>query len=290
MNYNDSLNLHNSNLREILDTINNLPDAGNGEIDITDATITPDKVFKDEIAYGNEGKVVGTFTIDNEINHQNELLNSILINLDNKSNNFSNYQQVEWLRAEAKVGSYIDLGFQFDTEAVVIMSQWILNDNTAYPFGVTNNSGTLRCMITAPFFYNNTNTIYAYGSNGSNYISAIGDYVLNEENIILVQWKNKYLHYTNELIPQRVWNSSQTIYSIDGNLYLFAQNYKGSPRFGDARQIGKFKYFDKNYNCLCDLIPCYRKSDNEPGMYDRLTGKFFTNIGSGSFIIGPEII
>lgn len=36
-----------------------------------------------------------------------------------------------------------------------------------------------------------------------------------------------------------------------------------------------------------DFIPCYRKSDNEPGMYDTVTNTFFTNQGTGSFTCGP---
>lgn len=38
-----------------------------------------------------------------------------------------------------------------------------------------------------------------------------------------------------------------------------------------------------------DLIPCYRKSDNKPGMLDMVSLTFFTNSGSGEFILGPEI-
>ena len=32
-----------------------------------------------------------------------------------------------------------------------------------------------------------------------------------------------------------------------------------------------------------DLVPCYRKSDRKPGMYDQITGTFFTNAGTGDF-------
>lgn len=36
------------------------------------------------------------------------------------------------------------------------------------------------------------------------------------------------------------------------------------------------------------LIPCYRKSDNKPGLYDTVGGVFYTNAGTGEFIAGPE--
>lgn len=35
------------------------------------------------------------------------------------------------------------------------------------------------------------------------------------------------------------------------------------------------------------LIPCYRKSDNEIGMYDIVNGAFYTNAGTGSFTCYP---
>ena len=34
-----------------------------------------------------------------------------------------------------------------------------------------------------------------------------------------------------------------------------------------------------------DFIPCIRKSDNKPGMYDTVTKAFFTNAGTGEFIV-----
>ena len=38
-----------------------------------------------------------------------------------------------------------------------------------------------------------------------------------------------------------------------------------------------------------DLIPCYRKADNEPGLYDLINGIFYTNQGDGAFTAGPNV-
>ena len=38
-----------------------------------------------------------------------------------------------------------------------------------------------------------------------------------------------------------------------------------------------------------DLIPCYRVSDNEIGMLNRVTGDFYTNDASGTFLKGDDI-
>lgn len=36
-----------------------------------------------------------------------------------------------------------------------------------------------------------------------------------------------------------------------------------------------------------DFIPCYRKSDNVAGLYDLVNSTFYTNQGTGNFIVGP---
>lgn len=38
-----------------------------------------------------------------------------------------------------------------------------------------------------------------------------------------------------------------------------------------------------------DFVPCYRISDNVAGMYDMANGVFYTNSGSGSFTVGPDV-
>ena len=41
-----------------------------------------------------------------------------------------------------------------------------------------------------------------------------------------------------------------------------------------------------NGNLIRDFVPCVRKSDNEPGLYDRVNNVFYTNAGSGTFLKG----
>lgn len=41
----------------------------------------------------------------------------------------------------------------------------------------------------------------------------------------------------------------------------------------------------KNGTLIQNLIPCIRKSDNKPGMYDTVSKTFYTNAGTGEFIV-----
>lgn len=45
----------------------------------------------------------------------------------------------------------------------------------------------------------------------------------------------------------------------------------------------------QNDNLVRDLIPCYRKSDYKPGLYDLVNDVFYTNVGSGEFYKGPDV-
>ena len=80
------------------------------------------------------------------------------------------------------------------------------------------------------------------------------------------------------------------ITNMDGNLALFAMWINNSQTFG---QYAKAKCYgakiSNNNNLLGNFIPCYRKSDNEIGMYDTVSKQFFTNQGTGTFLKGNDV-
>ena len=195
------------------------------------------------------------------------------------------YQKVEWIAAASGVEAYLNLGFAFDTKARIEMSQYISSDTNAYLFGAAENSGALRCMLSAPY----NSILSLYGSNGTNFIGSQSvKYVigLNEYELIL---EPKNLKITNKTNNSSHFANTQASYQMTNNLYLLGQNYNGTPRFGGERKIGYFKYYDKNDTLICDLVPCYRKSDNAIGMYDLVRNVFLTNAGKGSFTKGSNI-
>lgn len=53
-------------------------------------------------------------------------------------------------------------------------------------------------------------------------------------------------------------------------------------------RIAYFKVSHKNA-VVRHLIPCYRRSDMKPGMYDLISRTFLTNQGTGEFLLGPSI-
>ena len=51
----------------------------------------------------------------------------------------------------------------------------------------------------------------------------------------------------------------------------------------------RFRVEEMDGTVLADYIPCYRKSDNKPGMYDLTTATFRPSDGSEDFGVGPEV-
>lgn len=191
----------------------------------------------------------------------------------------SAYQEVTYLRAENNAATYIDLGFAFDTKCRILMNYYIANNSvTSYPFGASENSGKVRCMISSPY----SSKTYLYGSTGSANISVN---IANTQGVD-IQWEIVMepgkLAITNVGTGATASNANQGTCTMSTNLLLFAQNYNGTVRYGGIRRIGKFQYYDKNGNLVCDLVPCYRKSDNVRGMYDLARKMFLTNVGTGA--------
>ena len=198
----------------------------------------------------------------------------------------SAYQEVEWIQAAANVGAYINLGFSYNTGATIHLGQYIMNDNTAYIFGAAENSGKLRCMASSPydgncvFYCSKATTYHALGGGG---------YTKNALNEFKAIYKGSSFIVENLTSKKTVRFDEMISYTMTAPFYLFAQNYNGSARFGDIRRISYFKYYDKTDTLICDLVPCYRKSDGAIGMYDIVRNTFFTNAGTGSFTKGANV-
>ena len=173
---------------------------------------------------------------------------------------------------EATGTQYIDTGFAFVTSTDEIELEY---QNTAtaqhkWMFGSyeTNaNIGISSATITAPTFW------YKGVINGT------------QEQQYNSKHKLVYDVYgmTNDGTNLKAYNA----YTGTWNLYLFALNNTGtSPNsyFG----YGKIYSYTHKRNgiTLIDLVPVIRNSDDKPGMYDKVTGTFFTNIGTGEFTYG----
>lgn len=110
--------------------------------------------------------------------------------------------------------------------------------------------------------------------------------------------------YNYESVPQgrHVLSLNKGALSLDGtikttmngsfttpcNITLFTLNRNGSKVEYGSVKLYSTKIFDNDV-LIRDFVPCYRKSDNVPGLWDKVDGKFYTNAGSGSFTVGQNV-
>jgi len=125
---------------------------------------------------------------------------------------------------------------------------------------------------------------YSYGNN-------VGDgYSVKITNLAVNQWVNyksvdgKSLYVDGVLIGS---TSYSTYSALNLTYYLFTSNTNGSAGTIKAKRIRKFVLYDANDYEIMHLIPVRVGSDGY--MYDKITGRFFSNSGTGTFILGPDV-
>lgn len=194
----------------------------------------------------------------------------------------SEYQQIDYIYAPSNNGAYIDLGIQYANGCTFEIG-WVYTGSNIQIFGATDTTGNYRCLLSAHVGAGS----WYYGSFNNNFTNI--HYPPNDNTTgKLMKQKAVYKSgdnqgYIEDLdTGEKIFFTIQD-YTVSNNLYLLGQNYKGNYRGNGLKQISYFKYWDNNDNLLRDMIPCYRKSDNVIGMYDKVSNTLFTNAGTGTF-------
>lgn len=181
------------------------------------------------------------------------------------------YQEVEWIRPSAK-GAYINTGI-------------IPNDNldfnvkfSAYTYdGIQMIFGTKDPQYRI-YFVSTSNSIESQFPNWGTYYwisdnAGFGVYTFSKEGSL---FKLNDLYYN---------------YAISGiesisNIHLFNSSNEGGYYSTNYLYYASFK---DNGVIVREFIPCYRISDRVAGMYDIVNDVFYTNVGTGKFLYGPDV-
>jgi len=183
------------------------------------------------------------------------------------------YQEVEFL--ESTGTQYIDLPAPVGTVSVeVIISA---NTQTAVvPFDVFGTVGT-------------SNRLQASQQAGSVMFAGFGATYKSDVAGIFTDGAWHTVSLSNDglfLDGAKIWNTNQTVFNSNAPLHLFA-SYNLS-RMATGLRTKRIAYTSNGIDYL--LVPCYRKSDNKPGVYDLNHDVFHTNQGTGEFLVGGDVI
>lgn len=191
----------------------------------------------------------------------------------------SEYQRVEYI--ETNNNQYIDTGHipNYNTKIKAKYCHTESSVDTPF-FGVRNsNYSNSYTLWSHPVEYQNNTKGLGIFCDTSKYLD---NYTLGT--IIEIEYSSSGIKYGEQ---EYTWSPRNA--SPDYSLILFSLAngpYIDSRRFGG--KLWYFKMWDDNV-LIRDLVPCYRKADNEIGLYDLVNNVFYTNQGTGSFTKGNNI-
>ena len=199
----------------------------------------------------------------------------------------SEYQQVEYI--ENTENSYIDTGkilTQNNSVECKIKTPSTLADVTSMSFG--SRDGASSNNISSNFISN----IITIDFNNSNYNTYRASYTN-------MQVSTEYILYTSKN-TRKIYNKNRNVL-VENNTICndtittpnTAHIFRINPMPQQHWLYGKIRlyYFKiwENDELIMNLIPCYRKSDNEIGLYDLVSNTFLTNQGTGTFAKGDNV-
>lgn len=190
------------------------------------------------------------------------------------------YEEVEYIQSTGT--QYIDSGYQIKSEKIKIaFKAYIPFLNGLSLFGSNDSNYDL-----VPYHstnYNPTSFLHWVGSSQSVF-EVVYDNFINEVEYVL----------DNGIIQCTV-NGKTTNSMYEGSIisnqkfYIFGKNEgEVSKERGQGYRLYSFKLYDNDI-LVRDYLPCYRKSDGEIGLYDKVSGELYVNSGSGEFLKGKEI-
>lgn len=218
----------------------------------------------------------------NRCQHFNNLIKK-MGNLAGGGNLPKAYKQVEYLQSSG--AQYIKTGINNNavTDFYIKYEALTINSNN-YIFGAWDFTG--RCFV-------------SYSSTGAQYLgyrdTAPGGGTMTTGTVceLTGTLKPGTQNLYKDGVLQVSGTNSATITSV-GDLYLYAVHFFQQGESIPAQhyvtgRIYRFTLYNNGAKIL-DFIPCYRKSDSKPGMYDIVTDIFRNNWNTGAdFTVGAEV-
>ena len=189
----------------------------------------------------------------------------------------SEYQRVEYIQSTGT--QYINTGFIQTVDDIKISCQFEYSTtSTKFKEFYGLKKDPIRCCL-----------MFLYGRNmyfqhdATNSISIYLPYSTTSLNTCVVTAKNGISSMMlNEELKENVSYQYEALYET---MTLFKSNVS---EIIDGLKIYSFS-IEQSGEVVRNFVPCYRKTDNVTGMYDLANNQFYTNEGTGEFILGGEV-
>ncbi len=229
-----------------------------------DSSLIPASQFDTKIAGITTGKLS-----NEEYTKANNNLDEILYQSQNVLPD--TYQEVEYL--EASGTQYIDTGVNGDCLVELDCQGTLKNTVSQIAIGSYTSIGS---------FFGQYLSTGKYGFS-------------NNEGLTNVDYDERAMfniHFSSLQSSVTVNNQTYTVDVLDpneNNYTLFRAKEKANKNYYYANAKIYSCKISKDGILVRNFIPCYRKLDNETGMYDTVNNVFYTNEGEGEFIVGADV-
>lgn len=195
------------------------------------------------------------------------------------------YQEVEYI--ESTGTQWIDTGITIDNDLDLRIDGKILISATQvgqYPrvFGGRRYRGSSDDEAIMLGF-----TKAWYGKIGTNETQL---FALLPNNVYIFSLNKQHLMLSGVEYPM---NQVAESLVVNTPIILFAELQEVTSETTKIINYGSFALFNlkiyDNAVLVRNFVPCYRKSDNEIGLYDLVTKTFYTNQGTGEFLKGANV-
>ena len=199
------------------------------------------------------------------------------------------FQAVEYLQSQSGHNSYIDTNLLINSNVYSIVlnvaTTTTSGDNRIIASSINSSTYMLAMFHSGKISLSNVTPTIATISYSSNILYKIE---LKSDGINRTSSINDVVYYTNSSLQ------------ANSRLFLFARNNNGSADlFTPNTKIYNFSVTVDGIT-MCNMIPCYcleavenytgvTVPANTAGFYDVTRAKFYTNAGTGNFIVGPDI-
>lgn len=225
------------------------------------------------------GEHTGAYKVDSvaEMNAIDDMENGDYCIVEKASNVPSDYTEVEYIQSGST--QYINTGV-IGKSSIKVYAK-IQSPTTLSNFKTIIGS---HYVDTRVFIQTSNNGAgWSFGANGysnAGNVSANTDYEIEA-----IYSNNAYLKVNGNIVAT-ITNASS--YTTGLNLTLFARNTGNELNNYSTHKLYNLKIYD-NDTLVRDFVPCYKKSNNVIGLYDKVNNTFYTNAGSGSFVKGSDV-
>lgn len=185
---------------------------------------------------------------------------------------------VEWI--ESTGSELIDTGIVIDDENYVLSIDMVRIAQSTVYFNSTGPQISLNILKTGLSSNpNNSNFYVAYLRSNSSYFSAPGYTIFSPDNRTRYELSiGKLVYYRNESV----------FYTLTFDGALSGEAVDTIKLCGDGTYIKIYSFWiSHNGELIINLIPV--RIGEEGAMYDTVSGEIYRSIGTGTFIVGPDL-